>query len=199
MLFKQIHLEGIRERKVTLAYRRWKKASVKPGSLIKTAVGLVEIQSVAIIEAEEISEDDARKAGFDSLAALVKMLHQYPEGDFYKIEVRHHAADPRIGLREQNTLPEEAYQELKTKLQRMDHYSSSGPWTMNILAAIKANPKLRAADLALQTGKEKDWLKPNIRKLKNLGLTISHHPGYELSPLGTFFLRKWERENKSKK
>ena len=198
MLFKQIHLEGIREGKVTLAYRRWKKVSAKTGSLIKTAVGLVEIQSINVIRAEEISESDARKAGFSSLDDLMKMLLQYPEGDFYKIKVRYHAADPRIELREQSKLNNEAYLELKTKLQRLDHYSSTGPWTMAILAAIKANPKLRAADLALKTGYEKDWLKLNIRKLKNLGLTISHHPGYELSPFGLLFLGKWERENKSK-
>lgn len=45
-------------------------------------------------------------------------------------------------------------------------------------------------DLAAITGFEKIWLKLNIRKLKNLGLTISHEIGYELSPLGKLYLKK---------
>jgi hypothetical protein len=49
---------------------------------------------------------------------------------------------------------------------------------------------LRAADLARMLGREKDWLKINIRKLKNLGLTISHETGDEISPLGKVVLKK---------
>ena len=41
---------------------------------------------------------------------------------------------------------------------------------------------LPAGDLAKKADAEKEWLKINVRKLKNLGLTISHQPGYELSP-----------------
>jgi hypothetical protein len=43
-------------------------------------------------------------------------------------------------------------------------------------------------DEAKKTGFEKAWLKINIRKLKNLGLTISHNPGYTLSPRGKAYL-----------
>ncbi|GAA4173979.1 hypothetical protein GCM10022218_17670 [Sphingobacterium ginsenosidimutans] len=41
---------------------------------------------------------------------------------------------------------------------------------------------------------EKEWLKLNIRKLKNLGLTISHTVGYEISPLGERFIQLLEAE-----
>ena len=40
--------------------------------------------------------------------------------------------------------------------------------------------------------KEKDWLKPNEPKLKNLGLTISHEVGYSLSPRGEMLLNYLE-------
>ncbi|MEM7550324.1 MAG: hypothetical protein AAF363_11640 [Bacteroidota bacterium] len=45
--------------------------------------------------------------------------------------------------------------------------------------------------------REKEWLKLNIRKLKNLGLTISHNPRYEISPLGIAYieLRNVEGQN----
>ncbi len=32
MLFKEVHLNGIREGKITLAFRQWQKASVKKGA-----------------------------------------------------------------------------------------------------------------------------------------------------------------------
>ena len=46
----------------------------------------------------------------------------------------------------------------------------------------------------LMTGFEKEWLKLNIRKLKNLGLTISHNVGYRLSPLGEHFIEELKGE-----
>lgn len=68
--------------------------------------------------------------------------------------------------------------------------SKVGPWTHNTLFTIEKNSKLKAADLAQLLLREKEWLKLNIRKLKNLGLTISHNPGYEVSPYGKAYLRK---------
>lgn len=47
---------------------------------------------------------------------------------------------------------------------------------------------MKSADLAVITKKEKEWLKLNVRKLKGLGLTISHEPGYSLSPRGEVYL-----------
>jgi DNA-binding Lrp family transcriptional regulator len=41
-----------------------------------------------------------------------------------------------------------------------------------------------AGELAEQLGFEKPWLKLQIRKLKELGLTESLSPGYRLSPRG---------------
>jgi len=37
-------------------------------------------------------------------------------------------------------------------------------------------------------GLEKEVFKNDVRKLKRIGLTISHSPGYELSPRGKAYL-----------
>lgn len=50
------------------------------------------------------------------------------------------------------------------------------------------NPHVRAQDLAESLGLEKTVFKNDVRKLKALGLTISHSPGYELSPRGRAYL-----------
>jgi predicted transcriptional regulator len=83
---------------------------------------------------------------------------------------------------------------LRTKLDRLDTASRYGPWTQRTLACIKSRPKERAGDLAEELDLPKDWLKVSIRKLKNLGLTISHEPGYELSPRGARLLRELKKQ-----
>jgi hypothetical protein len=196
MLFKSNHLEGIRSGTITVAFRRWKKASVKKGSLIKTAIGLVKIQDITRIEESDLKKTDAVKAGFNDLDELMKTLNNFP-GDLYKIKLDYHSEDPRIALRSQTSLDNEDFLILKEKLDRLDRYSKQGAWTDQILTAIQDHPRLRAEDLAKNTGREKLWLKLNIRKLKELGLTISHHPGYELSPLGKVWMKKSKAADRS--
>jgi hypothetical protein len=190
MLFKTVHLEGIRSGKIKLAFRKWKVAAVKSGSLVKTRVGLIQIVDIAQVTADEITTANAKQAGFDSREKLLAQLNAVTEGKIFKIKVRYHGEDPRIVLREQAALTDDAFAVIRERLQRLDRYSKQGAWTRQLLELIRDNPKLRAADLAAKSGKEKEWLKLNVRKLKNIGLTISHDPGYTLSPLGEAFLRK---------
>ncbi len=190
MLFNTQHLSGIRDGSITLAFRKWKKLSVKKGSLIKTAIGLVKIISISPTNASEITSREAAKAGFASLEELLKLLATIPAGTIYKIRLAYHSPDPRIALRSRATITNDEFETLKTKLDRLDTYSKEGSWTRETLKTIQKHPRLKAAELARLLSKQKDWLKINIRKLKNLGLTISHDPGYEIAPLGKAFLKK---------
>ena len=58
----------------------------------------------------------------------------------------------------------------------------------------RCGPGSRAADLARQLGRDKDWLKVHIRQLKELGLTESLEVGYRLSPRGEALLAHLRRE-----
>jgi biotin operon repressor len=80
------------------------------------------------------------------------------------------------------------YDQLISKLHRLDAASKKGPWTKETLLIISNNPHVVSTELAAKLGRERMWLKLNIRKLKNLGLTISHDVGYEISPLGKVVL-----------
>ncbi|MHA7129301.1 ASCH domain-containing protein [Algoriphagus namhaensis] len=191
MLFNQKHLTGIKDGNVTLAFRKWKKPSVKQGSIIKTAVGQIEIVGMKTVEVQEITNQDARNAGFPSLDELLALLETIENGTIYRIKVAYHSPDPRIALRNQTDITDEKFAAIRAKLERLDKYSKEGNWTHSVLMAIQKNPNLRAADLAQLLSKEKEWLKLKVRKLKNLGLTISHHPGYEISPLGKAYLKKY--------
>jgi hypothetical protein len=70
------------------------------------------------------------------------------------------------------------------KLASLDKHSAIGPWTKKVLTAIGRHPEEKAGDLAVAMHMDKDWLKLNVRKLKNLGLTESMKIGYRLSPRG---------------
>lgn len=192
MLFKEVHLQGIKSGKITLAFRNWQKASVKTGSLLHTSIGLVKIHNIETVNENDITDEDALNAGFIDKKDLQKSFKNNSIGILFKIKVSYHSTDPRIKLREQSELSEQQFTDLTKKLERMDQFSKHGSWTKSVLCTIKENPKLHAIGIANLTGFEKEWLKLNIRKLKNLGLTISHLVGYELSPLGNEYLKKIE-------
>jgi hypothetical protein len=78
--------------------------------------------------------------------------------------------------------------EIDRRLERLDRASSHGPWTLVTLELIEANPERRAPDLAEMVGRETKPFKLDVRKLKNLGLTLSFRIGYRLSPRGQAYL-----------
>ena len=150
----------------------------------------MEIQQIEVVTEQEITEGDANAAGFVTRDALLKSLTKHSDGEIYKIRVRYHGEDPRIKLRSDVALSDMQYQQLIKKLQRLDAVSKEGPWTKETLMAISKYPHVVSTELAAKLGRERMWLKLNIRKLKNLGLTISHEVGYEISPLGKAVLQQ---------
>jgi len=144
---------------------------------------------VTVVERDQITKADAKRAGNSTLEELLEILDQKDAGDIDRIELRYHSEDPRIALRENEDLSDEDREMLETKLVRLDKFSKQGPWTSEALELIRKNPERRAGDLSDMMGKDKAWFKTNIRKLKNLGLTESKSTGYTISPRGERFLK----------
>jgi hypothetical protein len=193
MLFKEIHLRGIRDGTIHLAFRRWKKPSILVGTLLHTSIGLVEIQHIEIVDEGDITTEDVKKAGYDNKSQLMQSFRNTVGGNIYRIAVRYHSPDPRIELGEKIDLTDQEYDKILMKLSRLDANSKFGKWTNAVLNVIRNNPKKRAIELANMTGFPKEWLKINIRKLKNLGLTISFDEGYGLSLLGMEVLHRIDK------
>ena len=188
MLFRQHFLDGIGNGTITLAFRKWRRPSVKSGGTLLTAVGQLHIGSVAEIALKEISGADAKHAGYESRDALVEELSRYDEGKIYRIELGPLTADPRIALRQKKTSPQEN-DAMRERLSRLDAHSNDGPWTQRTLELIRAHPGRRAGDLCELMGQQKMRFKGNVRKLKSMGLTESLEIGYRLSPRGAALLR----------
>ena len=71
MIFRQRFLDGIRDGTITLAFRRWRRPSVRAGGTLLTAVGQLEIVSVDEVAMTHISDQDARRAGYASRNASI--------------------------------------------------------------------------------------------------------------------------------
>ena len=186
MLFRAVLLERIQTGEVTLAFRRWRRPTVKAGGRLRTAIGELAIESVTPCASTAITEADARSAGFASCAELLAELGARPDGDIYRIAFPFDRPDPRIALREAGDLSADEAASLAQRLDRFDRGAS--PWTRPVLHHIAAHEGQAAADIAKSLGVEKMWLKQNIRKLKELGLTESLGTGYRLSPRGRALL-----------
>lgn len=87
MLFRTKDLEAILAGRVTTAFRRWKRRGVKPGSILRTALGPLLIESIQEIDPAQLREEDAAAAGYPSLAALQAMFASQ-EGVCYRITLR---------------------------------------------------------------------------------------------------------------
>lgn len=184
MLIRSTYLQGIAAGTISLAFRRWRSPTVKAGGTLRTAVGVLAIEAVDVVREEDITHADAGAAGYLSRQELLGELRARTEGELYRIRLRLSGSDPRERLRQQSTLTDAELDQIRKKLEQLDSRSQYGLWTLATLRAVAASPSLRAADLAEQLGFEKEWLKPNIRKLKELGLTESLETGYRLSPRG---------------
>jgi len=183
MLIKHATLEAIARGDVDLAFRRWKRPTVREGGTLTTKVGVLAIDAVEVVTLSSISDADAARAGFESRDELVAQLRAR-EGKVYRVELRLAGEDPRIALRQSARLSARELDDISTRLARMDARSSDGPWTARVLAAIRSSPAVRAGDLAADLGMERKQFKQRVRRLKALGLTESLKVGYRLSPRG---------------
>ncbi|CAN7166072.1 hypothetical protein LJR164_000241 [Phenylobacterium sp. LjRoot164] len=177
MLFKAPVLAAIAEGKVDLAFRRWRKPTVKAGGTLTTPVGVLAIDEIAIVAPDALSDADAVRAGYASATQALAALEG--EAPIHRIAFRLIGEDPRRALR--LDVSEAALDEIETRLARLD---ARGPWTGAVLDLIAAHPGVRAPDLAARLGRETLAFKTDVRKLKALGLTESLEVGYRLSPRG---------------
>ena len=187
MLLRNDVLVRIRSGEISLVFRRWRKPTVRTGGALRTAIGVLNILDVREVRDSDITRPDLLAAGYATAAELLAALGTR-DGQIFRITVEYAGADPRIALRQQDDLSAEEIESIVARLHRLDSRSTTGPWTGRVLAGIEHHPNVAARTLAERLGCDRDWLKPQVRKLKNLGLTVSHHPGYALSPRGRVVL-----------
>ncbi len=196
MRFTKPYWAGIADGSVTVAFRRWRAPTVVAGRPYRTGGGRIEVLSVEVVDPAAITAADAARAGHASpdevRASLDAMADRQAGGDdrrVYRVVFRRlDEPDPREQLAHSSGLTSDDVATIDTRLDRLDRASAIGPWTRSTLRLIAANEGVRAPDLAASVGRETAPFKLDVRKLKNLGLTISLRVGYLVSPRGRAYL-----------
>ena len=194
MLFPRELQDGIRRGRIRRTYRAWDRPRAKAGSKHRfDASGAIVIEAVETVRWRDVSDANARAAGLQDRADLGRVLSRHatvsPTTVLYCVAFRYEEAiDARSALAVRGTLTPDERAAIKEKLRRIDERSPVGPWTSQTLRVIREHPRVRAGDLATMLQRERLDFKKDVRKLKSLGLTISHEVGYEISPRGWAYL-----------
>ncbi len=183
MLIKDDVIEKIKAGEITVLFRRWSRPGAKAGGTQMTQGGVIGIDGVDVVAENEITDTDARAAGYSSVDDLISHLN-YRDDPIYRIRVHFAGEDPRTALRENDNLSDAELNEIISKLAKLDAGSSRGAWTQEYLQLIHDMPATYSGLLADSLGLGIPQFKPWVRKLKALGLTESLSPGYRLSPRG---------------
>jgi hypothetical protein len=185
MLFRSDILQGIAEGRVTLAFRRWRRAPPANGSSLRSPVGVLCLDRVTVVDVDEISAEDVGRTGLSRNELRASIAG---EGTLLRIELRLAGDDPRIALRER--LPEPAeLTAVVARLARIDAACQT-PWTMRYLQLVADQPGIVSYALARQVDADVQPFKRRVRQLKELGLTESLEVGYRLSPRGRAVLER---------
>jgi hypothetical protein len=188
-LFEQRFWPLISEGSITVTFRRWRRCQAVAGRRYRTPGGIIEVERVDVVATASITDRDARRSGYPDAAAVVADLRGDDSSPVYRIKFHTvDEPDPRAVLAETSDLTDADVTEIDRRLERLDRASAHGPWTRAVLECIAERPATRAPDLAESFGRETQPFKLDVRKLKNLGLTISLPKGYRLSPRGEAYL-----------
>jgi biotin operon repressor len=189
VLFEKRLRDGIHDGEITLAFRRWRRSQVVSGHRYRTGLDLVEAEAVDVITARDIDRRQARAAGYGTVKDLLADLRGDAGLPLYRIRFRRlDNSDPRDDLAATASLTEDEITSVTARLARMDKASARGAWTASVLAQVADRPGVSSAVIAEAMGWIRADLKLHIRRLKELGLTISLDVGYRLSPRGEAYL-----------
>lgn len=190
MLISPRFRDAIAAGDISVTFRRWKRTQAIAGRRYRTGAGMIEVEAVDIVDEADVTDDDARAAGYAGVETLRRDLRGDPGTPLHRIRFRAVTEpDPRTILAATHDLAPDDVAEIDRRLDRLDRASSHGPWTRTTLDLLAARPATRAPDLAASVGRETPPFKLDVRKLKALGLTISLERGYRLSPRGEAYLR----------
>ena len=172
-----------------MAFRRWRLRQVVTGGRYRTGLDIVEVESVDVVATGDITAADAIAAGYASPEQLWRPSRPGRPARVPDPVPPHRRPDPRERLADDGDLAPGDVADLDRRLSRMDRSGGRDPWTIATLTAIGENPGVPAATLAAAAGVERTTFKRDVRRLKDLGLTLSLTTGYRLSPRGESFLR----------
>ena len=97
MLFKAEFWSPIRRGEVTVAFRTWKRPTVSEGGTLQSPVGVLSIDEVTPIDEADVTDADARAAGFGSSAEVLASVRPGDDRQLYRVRFHRAGDDPQEG------------------------------------------------------------------------------------------------------
>src|SRR5262249_60001397 len=127
MLFERSLREGIRNGTITVAFRRWRRPQVTAGHRYRTGTDMIEMSSVHIVAPASVTRQDARRAGYETVQALLADLRGGPDLPLYRLTFRRiDEPDPRAALAANDSLAPADVDDIGRRLARRAS-SGAGP------------------------------------------------------------------------
>jgi len=191
VLFSMDAWPRIADGTITSTFRTWQRPQAKAGGRYRVGGMTIEARHVEQVEAQQLTDDDARRAGEADRAALLRRLGVRDDEQrlVWRVDFVHVGADDRLVRRQQAELSDDELRAIRARLDRLDRAGAAGPWTRSTLRLIERYPGIVSTTLARHAGQDRPAFKLNVRKLKEMGLTESLATGYRLSPRGEAVLR----------
>lgn len=199
LLFQKRFHQGLVDGSVRTTFRQWDKPRVRVGGRYRVhPIGVVVVDAISKVRAGNLTDEDAKAAGFTSRDELLEYLRPVAKGAFngrtelFRVDLHHGGEGDYVEAAQDEALDGAAVDALVQQLQKLDE-KEDARWTRKTLALISRRPRIAASKLAPSFGLETLPFKERVRKLKRLGLTQSFEVGYDLSPRGRAFLNKRKR------
>ena len=188
MLFKTKFSALIKAQKIETAIRKWTRPTVKENGTLITAAGQIRIISVRRSNTTRSPTKKSSKQVTQTARSWTMNLTAEVLAKFIESNLSSKEKIPVSNYGRMRIFPTLNWMPCKKSWQALDARSKTKGWPLRILEAINKEPGLLAIQHAKKLGYEKMWFKLHVRKLKNLGLTISLERGYKISPRGKVFL-----------
>ncbi len=182
--------DAIREGRVTVTFRSWERPPVSGGRRYHCGdLGDVLVEEVSAVPLSQVTPEDARAAGAESLEAWRRSyLAQHPKVRLER-DRTHRVQFRYIGNNaervRQGQLAEDDLRHLDRELASIDVKSSQGEWTQFFIAVLTQKKWMRPGEIAQQIDTDQDMVRRKMSVLVDLGIVRADPAlGYCLSDGG---------------
>ena len=192
MLFAEKELEGVRNGRITVAFRQWNEPQVDPGQVYEDPeLGIIKVLDVSSVRLRRVSASDARAAGADTLFDFFERFRNHnpdcnlDDAQVFRVRFQYVGGPqktpkpPTMGL----------VMAVSKRLEEIDRRARTGGWTLSYLEVLGSRVGIGSNELIRELDETPNRLKKRLAKLRQQNLVTRSTEGYALTTLGGLVLR----------
>jgi len=203
--FLKKYYSDIKNGKITLTYQPWETLRVLRGKIYRAhQVGLVRVIDVDFRYLLEVTEEEAKRCGADSVEIFKNDYKELAERDVdfekeraVRVEFEFIGEDIENYKKAMGNVKDSELHDLKEQLIIADQKNAT-PWIIKTLRLLREQGYIPAKDLEKRLKIPVDRIRKNMKQLKQMNLIrSSQRKGYAITPLGVKVLKTLSSEKKN--